>query len=65
MLITFYEKRMLSGEQPLYQDKTNNPVSTFHGLSNALSWPITLALVFFTLAETTANGSSSHLVPKP
>lgn len=56
---------MLSGEQPLYQDKTSNPVPTFHGLSNALSRPITFALVFFILAETTANGSPSHSVPKP
>lgn len=51
---------MLSGERPLHQDKTNNPVSTCYGLSNALSSPITIALVFFTLAETTANGSPSH-----
>lgn len=56
---------MLSGEQPLYQDKTNNPVSTFHGLSNVLSRPITFALVFFILAETTANGPPSYSVPKP
>lgn len=55
---------MLSGEQPLYQDKTN-PVSTFHDLSNVLSRPITFALVFFTLAETIANGPPSHSVPKP
>lgn len=51
---------MLSGEWPLHQDKTNNPVSTSHGLSNALSSPITFALIFFTLAETTANGSPFH-----
>lgn len=65
MLIIVEEKTMLSGEQLLYQDKTNNPVSTFHGLSNALCRPITFALVFFTLAETTANGFPSYSVPKP
>lgn len=51
---------MLSGERPLHQDKTNNPVSVSQGLSIALSSPITSALLLFALAVTTAKSSPSH-----